>query len=365
MPVKPPVSEPIALPHSIPELDVSELANLRDTPILDVRSPGEFLKGHISCAKNVPLFSDEERSEIGTLYKQLSSEAAIQRGTTIAIAKANELLRLVRREVPDGEFVIHCWRGGMRSEGFSRLCMAHGLKPRRLVGGYKSFRQAVIRSFSRPLPLVVVTGSTGCGKTELLNQLQAAGEQVIDLESLASHKGSAFGGICQPEQPTVEQFENHLFEVCQKLRTDLPIWVEDESRSIGRIQLPEAFWNCLSNAPAVVMNSNTQTRVDRLVAQYGRLPREELVAAIGRLRKRLGGQRFQAATSFVEQSRIREAITLILEYYDKAYAKALAARPGIQVDSLGLEMPLGSDALQALCALGARLVEPSRRHPDN
>lgn len=342
---------------SIPTIGVSKLVQAHATPVLDVRSPSEFRKGHIAHAKNTPLFSDEERSEIGTLYKQHSVDAAIARGRAIANSKTIQLLKSVREHVSDGEeFIMHCWRGGMRSEGFARLCIEHGLRPRLLVGGYKAFRNYVAESFLQPMPLVVVSGSTGCGKTELLKQLWAVGEQVIDLESIAGHKGSAFGGIGQPVQPTVEQFENRLFEACRTLERNRPVWIEDESRSIGHICLPDAFWNQLSSAPTIVISSHPNDRIDRLVAEYGQLPTPELVAAIARLRKRLGGQRFQAAIACVEAGNIAEAIATILEYYDKAYAKALAARPGVQVNVSAAKVPLDQEAIENLQELGQSLI---------
>ena len=182
-------------------------------PIIDVRSPLEFEKGHIPGATNVALFSNEERAHIGTVYKQESQEAAIEIGYKYADPKREHYIREARKAAPDGRVIVHCWRGGMRSKSMAEHLENNGFTDVQVItGGYKAFRNYVLDFFQRSFSIKVIGGYTGSGKTEILQELKHQGEQVIDLERLAHHKGSAFGGIGQKEQPSVEQFENLLYK---------------------------------------------------------------------------------------------------------------------------------------------------------
>ena len=199
------------------------------------------MAGHIPEAINIPLFNDEERASVGICYKNQGRCPAIAEGLRIVGQKAQDLLRALGR-FSDGERIyVHCWRGGMRSEAFNWLACQSGLSAERISGGYKAYRRAAHECFAQPMKIVILSGYTGVGKTVLLQELRSQGEQVIDLEFLASHRGSAFGGIGQPEQPTVEQFENDLFEALRGVDPERPIWIEDESQSIGRVNIR---WHC-------------------------------------------------------------------------------------------------------------------------
>jgi tRNA 2-selenouridine synthase len=214
-------------------------------PIIDVRSPGEFAQGHIPFANNVPLLNDDERAAVGTLYKKKGSEAAIALGLEYVTPRKESMVEAVRaisaeyyesqrtetqrtdaNQDPSNEILVHCWRGGMRSEGFAQLLNENGFRAQRLEGGYKAFRQAGRESFEVRQRIAILTGLSGAGKTQVLIALQDAGEQIIDLEGLANHRGSAFGGISQPDQPTQEQFENNLFQNWRALDPKRVVWFE-------------------------------------------------------------------------------------------------------------------------------------------
>ncbi len=337
-------------------IDVETLLHTHGLPVVDVRSPGEFNRGHIPNAQNVPLFDDAERAEIGTIYKQVGRHPAVNRGLEIATAKAERLIHSVKAIAADDAFAVHCWRGGMRSEGFAWLCEDCGLKPRVLGGGYKSFRRAAHHSFTHPRRVILLAGHTGAGKTKLLAALKEQGQQVIDLEGLANHRGSAFGGIGQKPQPTTEQFENKLFLQWHALDAARPVWFEGESRSIGKAQIPQAIWDQMTDAPTIFIEVDREQRVDFLVQEYGDYPADELSAAIQKISKRLGGERLQTALAALQRGDVRTFAASVLHYYDKSYSRSLLQRPADSVHKFPLRRPADPDATADLIQLAADLT---------
>jgi tRNA 2-selenouridine synthase len=222
-----------------------------------------------------------------------------------------------------GEFLVHCWRGGARSGNFCQFMSMAQIQTYQLKGGYKSYRAKAIESFQIPLKLNVVSGSTGSGKSSILQALRRAGEQVLDLEQLASHKGSVFGGLLMPPQPTTEQFQNELFEEISSFNLTKRIWVEDESIAIGNIFLPEELWQRMRLSPIAVVDVSKDIRIQRLVSEYGHADTHEFLRAMAKLTKRLGGQHFIAARQKLEQGDMAAVIEILLTYYDKAYLQGL------------------------------------------
>ena len=200
------------------------------------------------------------------------------------------------------------------------------IKTHSLKGGYKSYRQLALDIFSRPFQFVVIGGYTGSGKSEILRALSEIGEQVIDLEKLANHKGSAFGGLLMPPQPTTEQFQNDLFEEVLKLDPAKRIWIEDESLAVGKIFLPRDLWKQLSAGPVVELAVDKEIRIERLVHEYGPAGQDEFLDAMTRIKKKLGGQNFNEAKEKYLSGDLRSTIDLLLHYYDKAYTFALAKK---------------------------------------
>jgi tRNA 2-selenouridine synthase len=299
-------------------------------PILDVRAPIEFAQGHVPGALNLPLFTDEERAQIGTTYKQVSQERAVHLGLEFFGPKMSAMVKLAKKLVPGKEVRLHCWRGGMRSGAVLWLLELAGFKVHLLDRGYKDFRRDVLASFDQPRQWRVLGGLTGSGKTDVLHALAAAPhhQPVLDLEGLAHHKGSAFGAIGQPAQPTQEQFENNLAAALAQLPAGAPVWVEDESRQIGRLTIPPALFAQMGTAPRWVLEVPRAARVAKLAAEYGAEDPTELSAAIERLRKRLGGLATQQALAAVEARNFALMVELVLDYYDKTYTHGLAQRPG-------------------------------------
>ncbi|MFD2718775.1 tRNA 2-selenouridine(34) synthase MnmH [Hymenobacter monticola] len=298
-------------------------------PILDVRAPIEFAQGHVPGALSLPLFTDEERARIGTAYKQISQEKAVHLGLEFFGPKMSAMVKQAKKLAPGKEVRLHCWRGGMRSGAVLWLLELAGFKVHLLDKGYKDYRRAVLAAFAEPRPWRVLGGLTGSGKTDVLHALAAEhGQPVLDLEGLAHHKGSAFGAIGQPVQPTQEQFENNLAAALLQLPPNVPVWVEDESRQIGRLTIPVALFEQMRQAPRYVLQVPREARVTKLAAEYGAESPAELAAAIERLHKRLGGLATQQALAAVEAGDFERMVELVLDYYDKTYTHGLALRPG-------------------------------------
>ncbi len=296
-------------------------------PVLDVRTPSEFKKGHIPGAFNLPLFDDGERAEVGTLYKQKSQGAAVLRGLEIAGSKMKSYVESAREILPGRDVCVHCWRGGKRSESMGTLLSFVGFNTLVLQGGYKAYRRFVREKFAETnLKILVLGGRTGSGKTEVLQALKNLGEQIIDLEKLAHHKGSAFGALGEPPQPSVEFFENQLFEEMRHLDVAKRVWMENESKNIGRVFIPEDFWFKMSQGVYFDLEVPFADRIERLVRDYGQYEKEELIESVQKIRKRLGGQHVQKAIELFENGDLEGATAIALHYYDKAYQHATSQK---------------------------------------
>lgn len=300
------------------------LAAAGERVLLDVRSPGEYAQGHVPGAISFPLFSDEERAEVGTAYKQQGSETAMLLGLRIVGSKMEGFVREAIVLAPDRRLAVHCWRGGQRSGSMAWLFRQAGFDVVTLDGGYKQYRQHVLAKFEQTnLPFCVVGGKTGTGKTKILHALRDMGEQIIDLEGLAHHKGSSFGSIGEAPQPTAEQFENNLSATMSQLDPSRPVWIENESRSIGRVYIPEGFWRQLRHAPLFIVEVPQHCRIQNLVADYVGFSAEALEAAFLRIEKKLGGQNLKAALEALRVGDYAAATEIALHYYDKTYRYGL------------------------------------------
>ncbi|MFN8319716.1 MAG: tRNA 2-selenouridine(34) synthase MnmH [Saprospiraceae bacterium] len=307
--------------------------------IIDVRSPGEYNHAHIPGAKNLPLFSDEERAVVGTLYKQKSKEDAIKAGLGFYGPKMQDMISTVeswlneKKPIDAAEkfipgrytLLVHCWRGGMRSGGVAWLLDLYGFDVYVLEGGYKAYRNRVLACFEKPWPFFVLAGNTGAGKTKVLHELEKRGEAVIDLEGIAHHKGSAFGNIGMPEQPGQEMFENLLANELY-IRRNQPIWIEDESIRIGHVNLPKSLWVWMGKCHHFMLDIPFEKRLEYTVAEYGKLPVEKMVNAIIRIKKRLGGLETKNAINALIEGQVHESFAILLKYYDKWYDKAVVEK---------------------------------------
>ena len=298
---------------------ISFFNELPDIPMIDVRSPVEYNKGHITGALNIPIFSDEERSHIGSLYKQKGRIPAIQKGLEFVGPRMKKIAEEARSNAVGERLKVYCWRGGMRSEKMAWLFELVGLNCLVLKGGFKAYRNQLLEDFKYLKNMIVIQGPTGSGKTDVLMALAQRGEQVIDLEALANHRGSAFGHIGMAEQPTSLQFQNNLHAELMKLDRNRRIWIESESLSIGKVYLPETLWENLNNAPVIELSIPKKERIERLVNEYGKFEISDLEASTRKIGKKFGNKNVQDVLKFLENGDLRGAAELLLFYYDKSY----------------------------------------------
>ena len=331
-------------------------------PVLDMRSPGEYAHAHIPTAHNLPLFSDEERKQVGTAYKQQSRKAAIKIGldyfgvkmrTMVEHAEAlivGRRLLAVEQDQSNNEqpttnnILVHCWRGGMRSAAVAWLLDMYGFKVYLLAGGYKAYRKWVLAQFEKDYNFNIIGGYTGSGKTLLLHELKNQNKTIVDLEGLANHKGSAFGALQGLPQPGQEMFENLLGEALFVARCELfeakdsstkneqqktDIFLEDESQRIGNLQIPMPLWRNMRKAPVFFMDIPFEERLIYITEEYGKLKKQTIQDAIIRIQKRLGGLETKNALNFLEEDNFKDCFRILLAYYDKWYHKGLHNRENI------------------------------------
>ncbi len=335
---------------AITRLTVEEFLALASiNTVIDVRSPGEYTHAHIPGANSLPLFTDEERKIVGTAYKQESKEKAIKIGLEYFGAKmvkmVDEVEGLTKNDPSEKKTIlVHCWRGGMRSAGVAWLLDLYGFKVYTLVGGYKAYRNWVLKQFEMQYPIVIIGGYTGSGKTEVLHSLASKGISTIDLEGLAHHKGSAFGALGQLPQPSQEQFENKLAKalstfittrISGKAATNISLneqslkevlFIEDESQRIGTVNIPSLFFKQMRETKVLFLDIPFDERLAFITAYYGQFEKENLVNAIIRIKKKLGGLETKTSINALIEDDISSCFRVLLHYYDKLYQKGLLRR---------------------------------------
>ena len=306
--------------ESFKKINIEKFVELSaNIPVIDVRSPAEFESGHIPQAVNIPLFNNDERIEVGTKYKKSGRIPAIIDGLKLAGPDmSNKLIQAIKVS-KQGRLLIYCWRGGMRSEAMAWLFSLVDIDCRVLDGGYKSYRNFILGEISTKRNIIVLGGLTGSSKTHILNHLKNSGSQVIDMEGLANHKGSAFGALGQKSQPSTEHFANILYDAWRKTNPEIPLMLEDESRNIGTVFMPDPLYENMQAAPAIILIMDVKTRMPRLLEEYTRFPKEDLIAAVKKISKRLGGDLTQEAIAAIESDNFSRAVEITLTYYDKAY----------------------------------------------
>ena len=335
----------------IRQIHIEQFLELRrQIPVFDVRSPAEYSHAHIPKSFNLPIFNDEERAVVGTLYKQKSRTLAVEKGLEYFAPKMKQYVKHLKdftngsKSVEPGlenSILIHCWRGGMRSGAMAWLFDLYGYDVYTLIGGYKAFRKWTLDFFEKDLDLVVIGGYTGSEKTRIIKHIsQNTGIRVLDLESLASHRGSAFGSLGREKQPSQEMFENLLatnldfllrdskFKSTEKKGGDCikAILLEDESQRIGKVCIPASFWKNMRDSNVLFLVRPFERRLENIVCEYGSFDRNDLEQSIERISKRLGGLETKTSKDLLSKGDIGGCFGILLQYYDKTYSKSLYNR---------------------------------------
>lgn len=297
--------------------------------IIDVRTPLEYADDHIPGACNAPVLSNEERALIGTMYKQVSPFEASRAGAALVARNIARHLETTFAGRPQGwRPLVYCWRGGKRSGSMTLMFNMIGWRARQLDGGYKSYRGATLgalQTLPPALHYVVLTGPTGSGKTRLLHALQQAGAQALDLEHLASHRGSLLGALPDAQQPTQKRFDTLLAARLRDLDPGRPVFVEAESRKIGAVEIPASLLHAMHQGACVEVRSTRADRTAFLQQDYARLfDNPDWLKA--QLQRMLGLHSRDTITGWIrlvdEGRREDLARELIDRHYDPAYARS-------------------------------------------
>lgn len=338
----------------VTDADYGELRGRGDLVWIDVRSEGEFSESTIPGAVNIPLFRDGERARIGVAYKQESPERARELGLEIASGHLPELVGSVARTLDGRTAAVFCWRGGMRSRTVAAVLDLMGVPAVRVRGGYRAYRQYVgdrLSAFTPeqiPAP-IVVHGMTGVGKTLLLNRLAALGEPVLDLEAIAGHRGSVFGGIgLSPHNQ--RQFDSLLLDELERLSESPFLFMEAESRRIGNASMPDFLFEAKRRGRAIELTASLDERVRRTLAQYqtrGEPMQQAARRAIGRIEKRFGPDLRSRVNTWLEAEEWPSLVRALLEeYYDPRYRHAMGQYDGSFLRIDGEDLDAAAEAVR-------------------
>ena len=316
---------------------------------VDTRSPSEYEQGRIPGAVNVPLLEDDERAIVGTLYKQCGQELAKQKGLELVSGKLSEMVKMIsalRTTAPTAILIVYCWRGGMRSKSVLTILELMGITGFQLVGGYKSYRRYVqeqLANFDLRPTIIVLCGSTGVGKTTLLQLLATRRIPVIDLEKLANHRGSAFGQVGLGKPATAQNFDAQLLLLLNQFNDEPFLVVECESKRVGNVYLPDRLCAAMQAGQKILVRAGVDTRVRRLIAEYTdvlQLQDPQVLKSITALTKRLGKKKVAELIEQYEAGELSEFTrTLLVDYYDPLYGYETAAQEkfNMAVDAEELE----------------------------
>ena len=307
--------------------DYKEILKFKNPIFIDLRSEGEFEDGTMLGAISMPLLSNEERKIVGTLYASGDVKGAKEKGVEFFAPKLTDYYKRISQMEEDHEVVLFCSRGGFRSTALFNLLKTLGHKVYKLDHGYKSYRKYVLNFMEtlKDYKYVVLKGYTGCGKTEILKELRKRGENVLDLEGLARHRGSLFGGVGMGFQPSQKTFESELMESFKSFKQG-PIFVEGESPRIGSINLPSELIKAMAKTDKVFLIEDTiERRTERIksdyLSDYGLEKKEELISAFENLRRYISAKRYENYLKLLDEENFDLIIKdLIIKYYDANYS---------------------------------------------
>lgn len=332
-----------------------------DKLLIDVRSPAEYAHSHIPGAVSLPLFSDEERAIVGTLYKKEGKEVAVQKGLSFVSPRLNEFIdqiNLLSAHTNQRSLIVYCARGGMRSRSLAMLFECANFHVFQLIGGYKAYKQYLRTTAEQRTNLILLGGKTGSGKTAILRELSRLGEQVIDLEGEACHRGSTYGALGQKAQPSQEQFIVTILTQLALFDPKKAVWIEHEGNRLGDLFVPQELWNNMLKASVVLINVPTEYRKQRLIQEYGAFSTAELIRCTTLLESRLGSEATKKICVALSSGDVEHVVTILMEHYDRSYAHATERdaqkwrRKFIPIDLIG-SSPLhhAKELVQLQCSL--------------
>ena len=329
--------------------------------LIDVRTPAEYADDYVPGAINLPVLSNEERARVGTIYAQESPFLARKIGAALVARNAAAHIEGPLADKEGGwRPLIYCWRGGQRSGSFASILKQIGWRAETLVGGYQSYRRLIVAALYQtkfPVPVILLDGNTGTGKTEVIQRLAALGVQTIDLEGLANHRGSALGAA--GPQPSQKAFESGLAKVVDQLDPARPVVIEAESSRIGQIFLPPQLFAAMKSAPRIEITAPRASRADYLVRAYSEdiADCEGFAARLDRLIRLQGRARVEAWQQALRAGSFDQvAAEMIEQHYDPSYKKA-RARSGGKVSATCKAERLDENGISALANEVAAIVK--------
>lgn len=343
--------------HVRPIASTDEYLLEQITDIIDVRSPGEFLEDHIPGAINIPVLDNDQRAEVGTLYKN-DSFAAKKLGAALISENISQAIQTTLKDKSiDFVPLIYCARGGQRSLSMATVLAQIGWHCHLLNGGYKHYRSLVrvaLQDTLGPFQLCMVNGLTGTAKTRVLHFLAEMNEQVLDLEGLANHRGSLLGANPDSPQPSQKLFETRVADHCRKFNPQQRIWVESESNKIGNLHIPEKIWKQMRSAPQIEINAPVEARVTYILQDYQALTRsaEQLKRKLGYIKHRIATELFTQWTGHIDHQRWPQLVeSLLSEHYDPSYRRSMANNQRETIASIDLIALSDSELTRAASVL--------------
>lgn len=330
------------------EITLEQLREIDRPLFIDLRSPSEWNEGNIPGSINIPLLDDAERTEVGIVYKNVNEKSARDLGLSIVSPKLPTIVKQIEGLAEKYSVVLYCWRGGLRSKSVTTVLGLMGLNVYRLKGGYRSYRNQIIRGMSLltfKVPFIVLHGMTGVGKTLIINELQKQGYPTLNLEDFAGHRGSIFGAIGLQNVNSQKQFDALLLERMQAIGETPYYIIEAESKRIGRVTLPDSILEAKQKGTHIVIEASLETRVERLYHEYVNDDNidqllQDIAIPIQALKKKLLPGSVEVLEQAIQERNILKIIHLLMtEYYDPRYNYKLCQYAGnlIKVDATNLE----------------------------
>lgn len=307
------------------DITIEKALDKENVVFIDVRSPAEYEKDAIPSSINVPILDNEQRAQVGKIYQEIGPKEARLLAVKLVSPNLPEKIDKIRKIADNKEIVLYCWRGGLRSKAMCELLGLAGIHSFRLLGGYKAYRKHINHYFNGSLNynFIVLYGLTGVGKTEILRKLHTKGVPTLNLEDLAVHRGSVFGSVGLSQQPSQKKFETALYTVLNQYQDNQFIFVEGESRKIGKLVIPEQVFNSMQRGKRVLVYDLISNRVNRILQEYTKGLNHnirQLEIAIKNLQRRIGKSKVEELIALLQQENFTEVIKeLLVNYYDKLY----------------------------------------------